>query len=428
MSHSTKRAVRRLAVAFGVATLPLSAQAQSSGATGTADLQRGAYLTHAADCQACHSRPNGPAYAGGRAFVLPMGTLYSPNITPDRDTGIGRYTDDEWVRMLRGGIARDGKHLYPAMPYDAYAKMSRDDALAIKAYLFSLAPVHAAVPADHMKFPYNYRILMVGWNLLNYSGKEFTPDASKPAAWNRGAYLVEALGHCQECHTPRTFSQGLDSAKAFGGAEQQGWLAYNISGDPDHGVGHWTDDALEHYLASGEAPGHGPASGPMAEAVEDSLRYLTPADIHAMVVYLRGIAPQPDGPDAVGAQAGSDAQRAATVNGLGYHVFQQACAGCHLPNGQGRQSAWAALGGSHSTGDPDGGNLVQVLGHGTQIETPQGLMFMHSFTRSYTDEELAAVGNYVVAQFGGRQGHITPEQIRHVRSAPPEAPPAKSGS
>lgn len=390
-------------------------------------VERGAYLTHAADCQACHTSAGKAAYAGGRAFRLPMGLLYSPNITPDPETGIGRYSDDEWVRMLHTGVGRGGKHLYPAMPYNSYTRMTRDDALAIKAYLFSIPAVHATSPQNRMSFPFNMRALMIGWNLLNNPDRRLQPDPGKPADWNRGAYLVEALGHCAQCHTPRTLTQGLDDSRAFAGAEQQGWLAYNLTSDREHGLGGWTDAALEQYLATGHAEGHGPASGPMAEAVQYSLRTLTPSDIHAMVVYLRGIPARPDGPTVIPANPASPAG-VPPANPLGARIFAQACAGCHLPGGDGRQSSWAALRGDQSVGDPSGGNLVQVLTHGSQIQTRQGLMFMHAFTRSYTDPELAAVSNYAIGQFGGRQGQVTPAQVSKARAAAEQDGKTGSGS
>jgi mono/diheme cytochrome c family protein len=384
--------------------LPAAARAQTP-----ADLvQRGAYLARAADCTACHSVPGHAPFTGGRAFATPFGTLYSPNITPDDETGIGRYTDDEWVRMMHQGIGRGGKHLYPAMPYNSFTLMTRDDALAIKAYLFSLPPVHAVAPDNQMRFPFDQRWLMTFWNVLNNPDRRFQPDPGKSAEWNRGAYLVEALGHCAQCHTPRNLMQGLESSKAYAGTTQVGWLAYNISSDRAAGLGGWSDAAIAQYLWTGRADGHGPASGPMAEAVENSLHYLTPADIQAMVAYLRTIPAQPDG-----ALPAPTPQR--TQDALGARIFAEACAGCHLPSGSGRQSPWAALAGDQTASDPVGTNLVQVLVGGTQIETAQGLMFMHCFTAGYTDPELAAVANYVIGQFGGRQGNVTAEQIRAAR-------------
>ena len=371
---------------------------------------QGNYITRAADCAPCHTAPGGRPFAGGRPFTLPFGVLYSPNITPDQATGIGGYNDDDWVRMLHEGIGRGGRHLYPAMPYTSYALMTREDALAIKAYLMSLEPVQAAVPQNQLRFPFNQRWGLAIWNSLNDSDHRFRPDATKSADYNRGAYLVEALGHCQECHTPRNVMTGLKRSKPFAGAELQGWLAYNLTSDRTSGLGGWTDTELERYLSTGQADGHGVASGPMAEAVQASLRYLKPEDLRAMVTYLRGIPAQADGPPAV--QAGSPL---ATPDTLGPRLFVQACAGCHLPSGGGRQSPWAALRGSHTAGDPAGANLVQVLTQGTQIETNQGLMFMHAFTGAYTDEELAALGNYTIGQFGFRQGTITPQEIRMNR-------------
>ena len=399
---------------------PLAARADDK-----ADLvAKGQYLTRAADCAACHTAPGGRPFAGGRAFELPFGVLYAPNITPDPKTGIGGYGDDDWVRMLHDGVARDGKHLYPAMPYASYSRMTREDALAIKAYLMSLAPVAAAIPENRMKFPYSPRWLMMGWNLFNNPGRELKPDGSKPADWNRGAYLVEALGHCGECHTPRNFMQGLKDAKAFAGADVQGWHAYNLTSDRTAGLGDWSDAQLAQYLATGHADGRGPASGPMAEAIENSLRFLSPADIHAMVVYLKSLPAQPDGPPAAPAKVA-----AAQSNPLGAHLFVQACAGCHLPDGAGRQSAWAALGGAHSTGDVAGTNLVQILAHGSQMQTAEGQVFMHSFTGGYTDVEMAAIANYAIGQFSGRQGQVTPQQIKAARGADAHKetePPPKS--
>jgi mono/diheme cytochrome c family protein len=388
---------------------------------------KGEYLTRAADCAACHTVPGGYLFAGGRAFVLPMGTVHAPNITPDPKTGIGGYSDDDWVRMLQKGVARGGRHLYPAMPYASYTKLSREDALAIKAYLFSLKPVETPpTPAPTMKFPYDQSWGLAFWNIVNAPNKRFEPDTAKSAAWNRGAYLVEALGHCGECHTPRNFMQGLSGAKAYAGANQLGWIAYNISSDTNAGIGGWTDEQLAQYLSTGQAPGRGPASGPMAEVIAYSLRYLTPDDIKAMVAYLRDRPAQPDGPPAVPATI-----TATAPDPIGAHLYNQACAGCHLPDGKGRQSPWAALGGSHSAGDITGTNLVQILAHGSQMETNQGLVFMHSFTGGYTDAELASISNYTIGQMSGRQGQVTAQQINAARGQdahkPTDPPPQVVG-
>jgi len=402
---------------FTAATVILMAYAPIAA---RADVQsdlvaRGEYITRAADCFACHTVPGGKPFAGGRAFTLPFGVLYSPNITPDQSTGIAGYSDDDWVRLLHDGVGRDGKYLYPAMPYTSYTQMTREDALAVKAYLMSLPPVPAKVPDNQIRFPFNQRWGIFFWNFLNNPDRRFQTDDSKSAEYNRGGYLVDALGHCGECHTPRNFMMGLKQSKIFAGEEQAGWLAYNLTSDRTSGLGGWSDAQLEQFLATGHTDGHGMASGPMAEVVGYSLRYLKPEDIHAMVTYLRGVPAQSDGPPTV-----QDGAPLAATDTLGSRLFVQACAGCHLPSGDGRQSSWAALRGSHTAADPAGTNLVQVLTQGTQIQTSQGLMFMHSFAGAYTDEELAALGNYVISQFGFRQGAITPSQIRAQRGLKPD--------
>jgi mono/diheme cytochrome c family protein len=395
---------------------PETVAASAAQPAGAALVARGEYLAKAADCVACHTAPGGQKFAGGLAFRLPFGTLYSPNITPDPDTGIGAWTNAEFVRALHHGIGRNGEDLYPAFPYTAYAQLSTDDALAIRAWLATLRPVRAPVPANDLTFPFSQRYLLRAWKLLFLPTASPPHDASKGEAWNRGAYLVEALGHCGECHTPRNFMFGLNQSKKFAGAEQEGWLAYNLTSDPDHGLGGWSDTQIEQYISTGHADGRGPASGPMAEAVENSLRYLSPEDIHAVVTWLRDVPAQPDGPPAV--QARSPILQTGLATGeLGSRLFVQACAGCHLPNGNGRQSRWAALLGSHTAGDPSGTNLVQVLTHGTQVQTSQGLAFMHPFTGAYTDTELAALANYTMGQFGHQPGNITPDQIRKQRHA-----------
>jgi mono/diheme cytochrome c family protein len=386
--------------------------ASSSQPTGAELIARGEYLTKAADCMACHTVPGGRPFAGGLAFHLPVGTLYAPNITPDRETGIGAWSDAEFVRALHRGVDNKGKNLYPAFPYTAYALLSTDDALAIRAYLATLPAVRAQPPANELFFPFNQRYFLRAWNQLFLPSHPFQPDPSRDETSNRGAYLVEAMGHCGECHTPRNAMMALDDSRKFAGAKQQGWLAYNLTSDRRSGLGGWSDAQLEHYLATGHAAGRGPASGPMAEVVEYSLRYLTPQDIHAIASYLRDVPAQPDGPPAV--QAGASV---AAPDPLGSRLFVQACAGCHLPDGDGRQSPWAALRGSHSAGDPAGVNLLQVLTHGSQIRTDEGLMFMHPFIGAYTDRELAALANYATSQFGFREGKITPEQVRKQRGS-----------
>jgi mono/diheme cytochrome c family protein len=382
----------------------------AAGAHIDGDLvSRGAYLAHLADCQACHLG-RGQSLSGGRPITTPFGTIYAPNITPDKATGIGSYTDDEFVSALRQGIGRGGKHLYPAMPYTSYTLMTRDDVLAIKAYLMTLAPVHAETPAAEMSFPFNLRGLMVAWNLFNNPNRTFTQDPSHDATWNRGAYIAEALGHCQQCHTPRNFMQGLKTSQAYAGAVQQGWLAYNITSSPG-GVGGWSAKDVSAYLANGRADGHGVAGGPMAEAVSYSLRYLTPGDADALATYVKSL---PQKPDAVPPTTPvPPAQHEADT--LGQRIFQGACASCHRGDGAGVQSAYAALLGDQSLADPDGRNLLQILLQGGAIATKDGVAGMPAFAKGFTDVELAAVANYSMSQLAHVQGRVSAQRVEKAR-------------
>src|SRR5712675_444060 len=246
-------------------------------------VERGAYLARAADCMVCHTTQGGKEYAGGLGFKLPFGTLYSTNITPDKETGIGNYSDQDFLNAIHRGIREDGARLYPAMPFTSYSYMTDEDVLAIKAYLFSLSPVHAEDPENTLKFPFNQRWAMGFWSALFNPDARFAPDTSKSPQWNRGAYLAEALAHCGECHTPRNLAFALDNRQKFAGALTAGWRAFNISSDKTTGVGAWRDDDLVSYLSIGHADGHGTASGPMGEAVDHSLSKLAPEDIRAVV-------------------------------------------------------------------------------------------------------------------------------------------------
>jgi mono/diheme cytochrome c family protein len=386
-------------------------------------IARGQYLTRAADCAACHTAPGGKSFVGGYPFKLPFGTLYSTNITPDISTGIGTWSDDDFVRALQTGVAKDGERLYPAFPYTSYTGMSRDDAVAIKAYLFSLPAVHAPAKPNTFPFPFNQRWAMMFWNLVFLKDHRFETRTDLNAQQNRGAYLATALGHCGECHTPRNLGYGLESSRQFAGATLTGWRAWNITSDKRFGVGGWSDQQLADYLNEGHADGHGSAGGPMGEAVENSLQYLTPQDTAALITYLRTVPAKPGDADtdvntapatvlASNAWApGGDAGLA----GIGPHIFEGACASCHQWNGQGQQTPYAALAGSQAVNDPGGMNIVQTLIHGAKVRTAKGVAYMPAFGAAYTDQEIAAVSNYVIGHFGGKTGAVTPSMVHKAR-------------
>jgi mono/diheme cytochrome c family protein len=382
-------------------------------------VERGEYLTRAADCVVCHTAKDGVAFAGGRAFVLPFGTIYSTNITPDKDTGIGNYTDANFLDAVHKGIGRAGTKLYPAMPYASYTYMSDADALAIKAYLFSLKPLHAPAPPNTLSFPFNQRSLMSLWSAFFNPDRRYEPNVERSPEWNRGAYLAEALAHCGECHTPRNLAFALNNRQKFAGAVQAGWRAYNITADHASGVGSWSDAELAHYLSAGHADGRGTAAGPMGEAIDESLSYLKPSDIGALVTYLRtvpGIATS-DLPEPKQAPAPAlFADNAASSESHGQAVYEGACAGCHGWTGISPVIPFATLTGTRGVNDPTATNVAQVIIGGGQRHGAGDANNMPAFGTTYTDAEIASVANYVTARFGAKPSDLTAAKVSKLRS------------
>jgi mono/diheme cytochrome c family protein len=381
-------------------------------------VERGAYLARAADCMVCHTTAGGKEYAGGLGFKLPFGTLYSTNITPDKETGIGNYSDQDFLAAMHRGIRRDGARLYPAMPFTSYTYVSDADALAIKAYLFSLPPVRAAAPENTLMFPFNQRWAMGFWSALFNPDTRFQPDTSKSPEWNRGAYLAEALAHCGECHTPRNLAFALNNRLKFAGAVTAGWRAFNISSDKTTGVGAWRDDDLVSYLSIGHADGHGTASGPMGEAVDHSLSKLAPEDIRAVVAYLRSVPPtaSTDLPATLAPSApASHRDGGGAPDPRGKMVFEGACVSCHGWSGESSISPFATLTGAWAVNDPGATNVAQIVISGTKRHTPEGAVSMPAFGNAYSDVEIAAVANYVTARFGSKPAHMTAQDVAALR-------------
>ncbi|MEZ2419099.1 cytochrome c [Luteibacter sp. RCC_6_2] len=397
-----------------------------AGAPANADpVARGEYLARAADCIACHTVPEtGKPFAGGVAFKLPFGTIYSSNITADEETGIGRWSDDEFVRAVREGVRKDGKHLYPAFPYTSYTQLSRADVLAIKAYLFTLPKVRQPETPNDLGFPFNQRWAMGFWNAAFFRSQRFEPDASRSPEWNSGAYLAGALGHCAECHTPRNLGYGLNHRDELAGQELQGWRAYNITSDPEHGVGKWSDEALVQYLSTGYAAGHASANGPMGEAVAHSLQFLKPEDTAALVAWLRTVPPR-EGKDPIVVDPAPKAMVASsavapggddpTAEVDGQRLFEGACASCHQWNGAGQQTPNAGLAGTRGVNDPRGANVTQAILQGVKMRIGQTDIYMPAFGHAYSDPEVAALANYVIRHFGGKEGTVTAKDVADRR-------------
>jgi len=381
-------------------------------------VQRGEYLARAADCLVCHTTNGGKEFAGGLGFTLPFGTLYSTNITPDKETGIGNYSDQDFLNAVHRGVRKDGARLYPAMPFTSYTYMTDADALAIKAYLFSLPPVRAEVPANTLAFPFDQRWAMGLWSVVFNPDRRFEPNPDKSPEWNRGAYLAEALAHCGECHTPRNLAFALDNRDKFAGAVTAGWRAFNISSDKSTGIGGWHDDELIAYLSTGHAAGRGTASGPMGEAVDHSLSRMTPEDIRAIVAYLRSV-PAVASPDlpATPAPAAPASHKEGGGASLtqGKRIFQGACVSCHGWTGESPITPLATLTGSWAVNDPAATNVAQIVIAGTTRHTPPGTLSMPAFGQIYSDAEIAAVANYVTARFGAKGAQLTEQDVAALR-------------
>jgi mono/diheme cytochrome c family protein len=382
-------------------------------------VSRGRYLTQAGDCQACHTRDGGVPFAGGRAFKTQFGTLYSSNITPDPETGIGAWSAGDFLRAVHKGVRPDGTHLYPAFPYAAYTYLTDDDVKVIWTYLRGVRAVKNQVPANELAFPFNQRWLMGIWSALFNPDRRFAPNVRRSAEWNRGAYLAEGLAHCGDCHTPRNGLQALDNRHKFSGALTAGWRAYNITSHQMTGVGFWSDESLAQYLATGHSASHGTASGPMGEAIELSLSRLVPSDIGALVTYVRSIPPiassefpavRTEPADAMPWLGGD-----ASADSLGKQVFAGACSGCHGWTGTNPLMERATLLGSRAINDPTAVNVVQMVLNGSPAGS-SSTTGMPAFGAGYSDREIAAVANYVTARFGAKASDVTARMVAHLRT------------
>ena len=258
-------------------------------------IERGEYLLRVAGCLSCHTdiKNDGPPLSGGRPLKTPFGTFYSPNITPDPETGIGSWTDEEFVRALRDGVRPDEAHYFPVFPYPSYARMTKADMLDLKAYLFSLSPVRRNIPDHDILFPFSWRALQIGWKMLFFSSKEYLTDTTRDSEWNRGAYLVRALAHCSECHTPRNILGAPKEDLFLAGTPDgpDGSLVPNITPDFQTGIGDWSRDDLVQLLKFGLKPDYDNVQGSMYEVIEHGLKFLRDDDLKAIAVYIMSLEP-----------------------------------------------------------------------------------------------------------------------------------------
>lgn len=400
------------------AQIPPATAASAAPAADASDLvKKGEYLTRAADCQPCHTVKGGKPFAGGRPFKIPGGTLYTPNITADPDTGIGKWTDDQFVRALKEGVNERGNHLYPAFPYTSYTQMTREDALAIKAYLFSLEPVSQKKPANDISWPFSMRSAIGLWNAMFFDKRDFAPDSSKPEEWNRGKYLVEALGHCGECHTPRNLFMATKTSKALAGGTAEGWAAYNITSDQVSGIGGWSDDDIVAYLKTGIAHGKAWANGPMGETVDASLSHLNDADLKAVVAYLRTVPPVRGDESKARYAWTTDGRLDDAVDSEGARLYTFYCSGCHGADGKTSTRYYPAMVGQGTVGANPPTNLIMIILHGAR-RADQPNAFMPSYRDAFSDDQVAALVNYVTKRFGDPKASVKAGDVADARKQP----------
>lgn len=374
-------------------------------------IDRGSYLSVVADCAACHTDPQQPsaAYAGGRPIETPFGAVLAANITSDRDTGIGSWSDAQFDAAVREGRRADGKRLYPAMPYPYYARMTKEDVLAIRAYLNSLPPLHNGVDSNQLPFPFNMRAALWFWDALYFQPGAFQADSDQSVAWNRGAYLVEGPGHCGACHSPKTFLGGDKSRRQFEGYSLQGWFAPNITNDIGRGLGRWSNGDIVEYLKKGHNRIAG-ASGPMAEEVADSSSRLTDDDLNAIATYLKTRAGQKLEARRV---AANDPRMVA-----GAAIYQDLCSACHRGDGRGVAYLIPDLADSSAVASREPTTLIRVVLSGAQTvathEEPTAPA-MPSFGWQLTDAQVAAVATYIRNSWGHAAPALTPGEVRQAR-------------
>ncbi|HZX30011.1 MAG TPA: cytochrome c [Rhodocyclaceae bacterium] len=394
------------------------AAAPSRGAPA-ALVERGKYLAQAGDCIACHTIPGSRIFSGNRPLPTPFGTLYSPNITPDPETGIGQWSADDFYNMMHTGRSRDGSLLYPAMPFAAYTKVTREDCDAIFAYLKSVPPVRQPNRPHDMHFPYNNRALLIGWRTLYFNEGEYRPDATKSAEWNRGAYLVQGLGHCSMCHTPINALGGASEAAAFEGGliPMQNWYAPSLTSNREAGLGDWRIEDIMDLLQAGIS-NRGAVYGPMAEVTYNSLQYLNDQDIRAMAVYLKSLPPREASvPEPENSPLVAESTQ---MFSEGRRIYDRDCASCHGGTGLGKLPHYPPLANNQSIEMASAVNPIRmVLNGGYPPGTRRNPMpyGMPPFAQHLSDGDIAAVVTYIRTAWGNHGAPVTAREVNALRAA-----------
>lgn len=395
-------------------------------------LRRGVYILHAGDCTSCHTARGGKPFAGGLPLNTPIGKIYSTNITPERETGIGSYTSEDFVKVMHTGVAKGGRRLYPAMPYTSFARVWQEDVSALYAYLKkSIEPVRQTNHRTYLSWPFGMRSLMVVWDALYFKKGEYVSDSNKTALWNRGSYLVQGLGHCGECHTPRGIAIEMkalsekDGKQYLAGATLDNWHASPLTGDPKTGLHAWSKDEIVAFLKTGRTA-RVAAFGIMAEVVGKSTQYLTDQDLMAIAEYLkslpassdRGRRPADSGVQANKASAVAQALPAGNTRTAGAIVYLDNCNACHHSNGSGAKRTFPNLVRNEAVNVRDPTSLIRIVLTGTSMPStqtaPSGLT-MPDFQWRLSDQQVADVLSFVRSSWGNDANAVSHHDVSRLR-------------
>ena len=406
-AHMARAARQGAAIVIASLMIPAAALADPDNYV---EIARGKALATAGDCVACHTAPGGTPFAGGLALQTPFGAIMTPNITPDNTTGIGSWSADDFARALHEGRRPGGTYLYPAFPYPYYARVTRADTDAIYAYLRSLAPVVNRVNRNTLPFPFNIRLSMLGWNALFFKNAGFVPEPRRSDEFNRGAYLVEGLGHCGACHTPLNVLGANKADQYLQGSQIDHWTVPNITNDRQTGLGKWSIDETVQYLKTGQARGS-LASGPMKDVIENSTSKMPEADLKAIAVYLkeRGA----EGPPPAAALLSSDARMK-----IGEAVFVDTCAACHKRSGEGVAHLFPRLAGNVIATQNDPASLIRIIltgGRAASTDAMPTAPAMPSLGHRLGDDQVAAVVTYVRNSWGNAASPVSAEMVKALR-------------
>ncbi|WP_199100458.1 cytochrome c [Dyella sp. ASV21] len=403
----------------GVGHAPISPSASKVEAATLKDptlIARGEYLATVGDCASCHTTQGGARYAGGRVLATPFGNVPAPNLTPDRDTGLGEWSFEDFWQALHSGIGRHGELLYPVFSYTSFTKVTHDDALAIFAYLQSLPPVHQPSKPLGLDFPYSVRNGLKAWRALYFREGTYQADANRSAEWNRGAYLVQGLGHCNECHAPRDALGGSQSNPALVGGQipAQNWYAPDLSMQANGGLAGWSQQDIVALLKTGQSS-RGTAFGPMAEVVAQSTQHMHEDDLRAIAIYLQSLPPR------AAPKADSSPLDTKTVLVRGAQVYVERCADCHGKDGNGVAGIYPPLSGNSSVNEPTGINAIRVVLLGGFPPVTAGNPRPYSmppFAQQLSDSDVAAVVTYIRRSWSNQASPILERDVIKYRHTP----------